>query len=424
MTAKPTLLIGGVDISAYSIVYGAPSVSRCVGSLTGKTVAEDIGDILLGENTAYDFDRQSAARFAALVHSFCGVELPLVCECEASTEKKVLVGRACGDLELSPTAYVCNHKGNEYRIMGGSFGATWHAMDAIEKYFAESNTETVDLADAGVISGTYPLRRVACLGDSITRGSQALPDGNGFGAPDGRAASYGPLATSHYFEQYLSYPANLARALWKEYLVFNFGQGNATMRYFEDWKQFYYHGTGKFASCLAMSDREDFAFDAVIVMLGTNDSGRAGGAKLWGDTEKSDYTREAEALLQRILAGSPKARFALMNVPHRCNSHKVSESDDIVRAVQKKTVETLADKGYDICLYDMYAYSCDHMGVGHGTTLEEELVAHADYYNIRTDTGKPDTTHPNFRGYYTISRGVRELLAHLLEDAPKPTYLV
>lgn len=426
-TAKK-LLLNGVEITAYKIVYADSILNTKVGSLTEKTIGEDLAPYLLGDNCAYDFDKQSATRLFEIIKAQFGCELEMVnaADTQARGEYEILVGNTDAECDLKQDAYTCKMIGKKYVICGGAWGTTWHAMDALEAYLTNEKAMAIDLAYAD-LSGTYALKKVACLGDSITRGSQSLPDGNGFGTPDGVTASWGP-ATSHYFENYLGYPANLQRTLWKDYLVFNFGQGLATMRNILDadgtpWK-FYYHGTGKYASCLALSNQEGFAFDAVLIMLGTNDSGRDGGAKTWGDEQRLDYQNEAEMLLSEILKGSPNAKFALMNVPHSCDSHSPSENNKTMRAIQKSAAKALFAKGYDICHFDMGAYTAENLGNGHGDTKEAEIEAHADYYNIRTETGKPDTTHPNYRGYNRIAAGMRGLLAYLLDGGEKPAHII
>lgn len=423
------LLINGIEIKAYQIVYGDTPLNAKIGSGTGNTIGEDIGRFLLGDHCGYDFDRQSACRLRDIINDACGCELKMIssAEADARSAHSIFVGRTEMAQEQAYNAFTCKLVGEDYVVCGGSYGATWHAIDQIEAYLNTAE-ECVDLANVGDLSGTCIIKTVACLGDSITRGSQSLPDGNGFGAPDGYAASFGPVATSHYFEQYLSYPANLQRTLWKDWLIFNFGQGLATMRNCLDvdgnpWK-FYYHGTQKYASCLAKSNEEGFSFDAVLIMLGTNDSGKEGGAKNWTEQQKADYQNEAEKLLDEISVGSPNAKFALMNVPHRCDSHKPSEGDAAIRALQKETAAALKAKGYDICHFDMNAYTSANMGSGHGDTKEAEIEAHADFYNIRTETGKPDTTHPNYRGYHRISQGVRGLLSYMLEGGEKSEYII
>ena len=53
-----------------------------------------------------------------------------------------------------------------------------------------------------------------------------------------------------------------------------------------------------------------------------------------------------------------------------------------------------------------------------------ELKAHEDYYNIKTDTGTPDTTHPNYRGYGKIAEGMEDLLNYLFHEGDKPVYMI
>lgn len=432
------LTINGIDAQKFVIVYADSQLNRSIGSATGRTIGEDISTYLLGENSAQDFDRQSAERLKELFQANLSIDLQMQSDRELPTpaQYEILVGKTNREASktvsdtLGDRSYLCapisNGDALSYVVCGGSFGATWHAINALEALLQGGKNDTFDLVDT--IQGDAPLKAVACLGDSITRGSQSLPDGNGFGTPDGVAARFGPTATSYYFEQQFSYPANLGRALWKDYLVYNFGQGLSTMRNYPDAEgkdyPFYYRKTGKYKSCLAKCREDKITFDAVLIMLGTNDSGKEEGAKSWSDAQKQDYMKEAEALLSELSATSPNAKFVLMNVPHRCNSHKPSENDDAVRALQKQTAQLLLQKGYAISHFNMNAYTADHLGVGHGETKEAEIEAHADYYNIRTETGKADTTHPNFRGYYQISLGVRALLSYLLEGGERPIYMI
>ena len=187
---------------------------------------------------------------------------------------------------------------------------------------------------------------------------------------------------------------------------------------------FYYQRTPAYAKCKSYSDRPDFSFDAVLIMLGTNDSGRDGGAKTWGEEQRADYCNEARALIASLASGSPEARFVLMTVPHNCDSHKISENSATLRVLQRECVKMLCKEGFDLSCYDMGAYSADHLGNGHGATKEEEIEAHADFYNIRTETGKPDTTHPNYRGYGKIAAGMKVLVEYMIADGEAPKYMI
>ena len=223
-----------LPLSSCRIVYGASPIKGSVGSLTGNTVEQDIGRFMQGENRACEFDKQCAEELGRNVAELFGVSLETVCVDDTDLrDGDILVGKV--GAVAAPTderAYVCDtvqvEAGSCFSIVGGSYGATWHAIAALCEYWKAG--EVTDLAHGMPKTGLAPLKTVACLGDSITRGSQALPDANGFGTPDGLAASFGGAATSIYFEQFLSYPANLQRSLWKDYLIFNFGRGFSSMR--------------------------------------------------------------------------------------------------------------------------------------------------------------------------------------------------
>ena len=368
----------------------------------------------------------------------------------------------------------------QFVICGGSYGATWHAIDQLEAFLknppitntpapaADSDSPAamvVDIKYADDISkvhgyGAYDFKAVACLGDSITRGSQGFPDANQFGTANGFAQTIAGSMTATYLEQFLSYPANLQRALWKDYLICNYGQGNSTMvdpkvDEFPDAGPFYYNDFGsnngtKFALCLTYSNREDFEFDAVLIMLGTNDSGQRGGADKWSSAVKQEYMDEAENLIKQIKVGSPNAKFVLMNAPHRCDGNAEIARDTAIRELQTETAKWLMGKGYDIYCYNMEQYTIEHLSANGGCCQEpenademtedelaaylkeQELTAHQDYYNILTDSradsgmtaGAPDTTHPNFRGYAKIAEGLVPVLQYLLEGAEAPTYMI
>jgi hypothetical protein len=59
-----------------------------------------------------------------------------------------------------------------------------------------------------------------------------------------------------------------------------------------------------------------------------------------------------------------------------------------------------------------------------GKVVTLENKAHEDYYNIKTDTGTPDTTHPNYRGYGKIAEGMEDLLLYILEGGAAPEYII
>ena len=448
------LLLSGVNISSYKIVYARPSIETTKISNTGKTIKEDLAPYLMGENADFMFDYQSAVRLQQLIKEHFGYELQIVQDQQTTVESKyeILVGQTNRQSTRRMTLlnrdkfatvadftntnnYVCmpsTSKSTQYVICGGVYGATWHAIDELEKYIIENKSETkaIDLANAGDLSGQYDFKHIACIGDSITRGSQALPDGNNFGNDKGVAASFGSAATSTYFENYLSYPAALGRALWKDYVVENCGRGWSSMRdYFPNAKDtgpYYYLDTTGYTQCINAGKKD--AYDTVLIMLGTNDAGKDGGAKNWTDEHKEEFKAEAKLLIDRIKADSPDATFVLMNAPHRCDGHSENLNDSAMRVLQKDTAQWLLDQGYNVLHYDMEAYTTENLRdpskteCGKVVTLENK--AHEDYYNIKTDTGTPDTTHPNYRGYGKIAEGMEDLLLYILEGGAAPEYMI
>ncbi|MBQ2734461.1 MAG: hypothetical protein IJF33_01375, partial [Clostridia bacterium] len=72
------LLLGGVNISSYKIVYARPTIETTKISNTGKTIKEDLAPYLMGENADFMFDYQSAVRLQKLIKDNFGYELQIV----------------------------------------------------------------------------------------------------------------------------------------------------------------------------------------------------------------------------------------------------------------------------------------------------------------------------------------------------------
>jgi lysophospholipase L1-like esterase len=177
-------------------------------------------------------------------------------------------------------------------------------------------------------------------------------------------------------------------------------------------------------------------------MLGTNDAGTTGGADKWNAGQKEEFYQEAEMLLYRITNGSPNAKFVFMNAPHRCDGNPTTEAKDAaMRKLQLTVAKRLQADGYTIRFYDMESYTAENL-VEEGKTCAEkaagadkespetlkaaEIEAHGHYYNLLTDTGSPDSTHPSYLGYGKIAAGVKEMILHLFdpENVSAPKYMV
>ena len=440
------LLLGGINVTSFRIVYGTSPLLKEI-SNTNKTIAEDIGDMMQGENSACQFDYESALRLQALIKELFGYDIEIVDSASTArdiSQYEIVLGEADNRLShirttegLRDEQYICKfntavtNMPYHYIIAGGSYGATWHAIDAIEQYLratlAENPDAVINIEKEYSLSGTYEFKSIACIGDSITRGSQAFPSGP-YAISNGMADKFGEAASSVYLEQYLSYPATLQREMWKDYLVYNYGRGASTMMDIGSSDNPYYATTTQFNSCLARSNEANFDFDLVLIMLGTNDAASCS----LSDTYKNQFTAEAESLITQIKAGSPNAKFVLMNAPHRCDGDKTNSADANMRAIQKETAIALKAKGYDVYHYDMEAYTIENLSTtgGCSTNDKEELNVHEYYYNIRFEQIGPgvysviDKTHPNCRGYGKIAEGMKALALHLLENGQAPKYMI
>ena len=466
------LSVNGVSISEYKIVYAQSPIYKNYGSKSGKTLIGDLsnvtmqtnaggtidfGNVLLGENAAYDFDYQSAIYLRDIIYNKFGVMLDVVPDYDFGGDKaytsddvvtpeseyEILVGQtnrtktqSVTVLSQTPAAYTLMINDNDVIVCGGSYGATWHAVEALGAKLGEiEDGADYNLKMAGNLSGMADISIIACIGDSITRGSQGLPD-NDFGGNYGSDDLFG-TANSIYLEQFLSYPANLQRNLWKDAYVYNFGRGNSTAGNYGDAGN-YYANSEQWQACCAASDNAEIAFDLVFMMHGTNDSTRAGGAYTWGDDQKKAFRDEVQAMMDKILEGSPDAKFVFNNVPHRFDTDSNTEEHNTMAmaGIQKEMAEIFAATGdYEVYHYNMNLYirenlvngTCDCKGYDAPTgniDSKAEVDTHGYFYNCETPTAKGDGTHPNFRGYNKIADGLTAVVDYVLFDGNAPVYMI
>lgn len=353
--------VGKTDISEYRIVYAETDFEK---------ISKGYRDIIYGlEGIDYDFDRLSAERIATLIKDNFGVSLEVVCDGDSEASgKEILVGQTNRKLHpesLDIDDYVVELIGDSLVICGGNYGSTWHAVDHIENMIAEAKENgdaTPNFTDESGESATYELKRIACIGDSITIGQKCTGD------------KY----------EYFSYPANLQRILWRDYIVYNYGHGGKSMR--DDLSQAYTK-TEEYAACMANTEK----YDAVLIMLGTNDSNLDHD---WTDGDNKKFKSSAKRLVDALLEHSPDAKIIMMNCPayYRVGGYHAS---DTVLSLQTETAEGLYAGGYPIYLYDMRSYSRKNMG----------------------ELRFADQLHPNDEGYAIMSKGVAELVRAVFENA-------
>lgn len=444
------LSINGVSITEYKIVYAQSPIYKKYGSLTGNTLYDDLKNVTLGDanlgnlcnygnlieicNLAMDFDYQTAVRIRDLIKAEYGVELEIVEDASTYESKyEILVGRTnraksntIEIMALSADEFIFAIDGSKLVVCGGTYGTTWHAVDALEKAFGEINLPDYNLKMLGDISGEYYLKKIACIGDSITRGSQALPDGATYGGDHGANVKFGSTTTAIYFEQFLSYPANLQRLMWKDTMVYNFGRGASTARcYNNNSSGNYYAASSQWATCLETSALREVDFDLVFLMHGTNDANQDGGAGGWSQASKDDFLKEIKYMMDQILVGSPNATFVMNNAPHGCYGRNES-SDDAIRVVQKETATKLYQMGYDVYHYNMEQYTMDNLTWETNKTCatSDEELRHYDFYNLNTPGDSREGTHPNYRGYNRMAQGIQKVVEYLLFNGAKPTYMI
>lgn len=426
--------VAGIPLSSYQIVYAQSPIHKNVGSNTGKTVYEDLGEILMG--ATYDYDYQTAMRLHDMLASKYGVDLPVVEDSKTEIgDYEILVGstnrpqsQSLAIEHLGAEDFVFEFYDRKLVICGGSYGATWHALDALE----ELTGNDLNLKSIGSLSGSCDLVLVAATGDSVIRGSQAIPDGSS-ASSESLSKKVGSAATSIYIEQFLSYPAVLQRTLWKDYVFYNYGQGNSSMLdhspNLEDSSSgpFYLNHTVKFRALVNHSNDENVSFDLLLLQLGGNDGAKVGST--WSQAKKDEFKAEAKKLIDEVLVGSPDAKILYMNVPHRALAPTATKAIQSValRAVQKEILTALREEGYNLYHYDLASMMKKYLSTDpsrEGIDDATEMEIHGPYYNVENEANSPDTTHPNYLGYYTIGNNLVSLMEYLFEGGEEPEYLI
>ena len=360
------LSINGVDISEYVIIYHRSPLSSRYNA-----------NKALFSGQAYDFDRICADRLSKYLYELTGVRLDVVSDSKAqSSEYEIVIGETQREVSmdlrvasLSPNEYKIGYSNGSIAINGGEYGVTWHSLDYLEAHInslADKNKK-VDIKDDFLLEGTHELISIACVGDSITYG---------VGVAD---------VINH------SYPAVLQRLLWKDCVVYNYGNGGKTMR--TDLYSIYgtsdsYMATNEYTSCLSKAGSHDI----VIIMLGTNDSERVLNNKnyhdgVWDEDDDLQFVNDGETLIESLRKKNSDLTFLLMNCPSYFGTG--GSGALCVREAQEMLYEKMVEAEYDIHFFDMHKY----------TEGSESLF--------------PDKLHPNEGGYIFLAKGILKELKKL-----------
>ena len=358
-TQFSSMKIGETSISDYVIVY-AKSPYEVYTKIAQKKQYFPI----------WDFDHETANRLSDLIFNVTGVRLDVVQDAKTTqTANEILVGETNRNVEggtniaqLKSDDFFLNVVGTKLVICGGEFGTTWHAIDYLEKQFADklSNKETTYTFDSNfAYNGNYHLTVVGCIGDSITQG---------VGATD---------------QAMLSYPAQLGRILWKDALVLNFGNSGSTMR--SDLGDAYTK-RGTYGEAV----RAAATVDIFTIMLGTNDSNRD---RDWSAADTQSYNDSCLAIMKSLKDKNENLKFVLANCPAYFDSANFGSKQ--VRDIQAALVSIVNEAGYPTTFYDMY-------------TVTKTMKA---YF--------PDNLHPNDMGHLKMAQAFAEYLQTLV--APTAT---
>lgn len=368
-----TLTIAGEDISKFTIEY--------VPSYTDEFV-EDFGDYLVDD---YDHNYETAYELKTLISKTCGVTLPVVAKDASETECKIIIGASAEG--FADNEYAVRLEGKTLVITGGSDGAVYHAFGAIKDAFSKTTVADVVWNEGELFKGEAKMKRIACIGDSLTEGSIG-----GHVTPE------------------LAYPAALQRLLWKEYNVYNYGLGGTTMIGSSTNP---YMSSKQYSDCLSSG----MTYDVILVMLGTNDPKAAltawqaahpgetlqpdeVEAATWTAAYEEEFLECAETLFASLKEKSPNARFAFMNCPVKFTPDAYGNA--YMLPLQKEAARMLKGEGFDVTHYDMRAYTTE----------------------VLTQENFPkDGLHPNYEGYSKIAEGVLDLVYHLT-DGDENKYII
>ena len=339
---KLTLTINGTDISQYRIVYNASSFTReqCYEDLKA------VGEIL-----------------AAEIEALTGAKLSIVTDMEKATAKEIILGIAvraeCARYyddatKLDIDEYCAMNVGGKI-LLGADCAAG--VMDACEAFLGyikdaagEGKTE-IDVSANFDMSGEKHVKRIVCVGDSITQGCYVED------------------------ESKLSYPAIMQSKLGSEYDVVNLGKGGATMSSTSASSyttRSYIEKSGYYDDLLAIAPYTDI----VVIMLGSNDAaGSTETTELFlnnYNTFKSDYTANLSKMVTDLRSANADIKIMVFSTT-KTVSVRENNLKNYVRPLQSELATT-----FGLDFYDMYSFSNANMPI---------------------DTDYSDTLHPTATGY-------------------------
>jgi lysophospholipase L1-like esterase len=189
--------------------------------------------------------------------------------------------------------------GNNLVIKGGSYGATWHALDYLE------SLDNLVLAADYKYTGSYDMITIGMVGDSITHGSNSSMyvygqniDGDFLDADITGGVSQVGVHTT------LAYPAQVGRLMWKDVVTYSFGHAGIMLTR-------YRANSPEWAELLAVASDLDY----VTIMLGTNDAKTLVEDGVWGPDDEKLFFDEYKAIMDTLQGLNPDMKFVMFNSP-------------------------------------------------------------------------------------------------------------
>ena len=358
-----SLKIGSNDLSSYTIVYAE----------------SELADEAAANPTYYpvwDFNKETAERLSDLIYEVAGIRLSIACDVNTEeTENEILIGETDRSVSkslslnlIATEKYKICVSGSKLVICGGREGSTWHAIDYLETLFESELTArnaTYVFASDMTYEGKYEFIRIGCIGDSITQG-------------------IGVDSVKH------AYPAQLERWLWKDAIVYNFGNSGKTMRdAIPNWFHESYMSTGTYENALMRASN----IDIFTVMLGTNDSNRVWqNGTAWKDEDTANFKSSCEKLFLSLKEKNSAVEFVIMNCPAYFGNQSFGSAK--VRSIQSELVDEMNAKGYKTSFFDMY-------------TVTKPFGDNISKYC-------PDALHPNAEGHTIMAQALAAKIDELI----------
>ncbi len=351
------ITVNGVDISNYRIVY----------------------DTSFSRNECFEDYSALATDLGSQIKELTAVELSVASDTTAETQHEIILGSAsrlvCNRYYLTDTRLELDEMCIMYSEGKILLGATCLAgvKDACEKFIeyvseqSKSGTVSFDIPNDFDISDKQHVKRIICIGDSITEGLKSTNEAK------------------------KSYPANLQKILGAEYDVMNYGFSGATMCSSDADPLYpahsYINKSGYYDDVLAVADKADYA----VIMLGTNDAGGSSMTDLLEnnfDTFKADYKANLLKMVNDLRSKNSDIEIVLFNAPETYRAVGESQFKAYLRPFQEQVAQEVG-----IEFYDIYTYINTNM----------------------TNAHFPDNLHPNDEGYAILAQGAAEGLKKVFD---------